>query len=124
MHDFHVFVGLAEVPESSSVEEATEHLVAHENADISIYCEVGPTLTVLLNPQRAFVMWIAQGGDAGKHAVDSDTDGSDEHEFTLANGQVDEFSAADTVSREAALEAVAHFLKTREASPRLAWRED
>ena len=116
--------GSSDAPSPVEVADLTATLAACSDGDFSIQSIRGPILIVLLNPHRAFVMWMAEEGDAGKHAIDADGDALESFRFQLANGQVDEFSAFDTVSREAALEAVAHFLKTREASPQLTWRED
>jgi len=114
----------SELPSPKREAELLEQLSATPDADFSAQSPLGPILTVLLNPHRAFVLWMAEEGDSGKHATDSEIHGLDEQKFTLANGQVDEFSAFDTVSRGAATQAVAHFLKTREASSRLTWKED
>ncbi len=103
--------------------EVLATLAVCEEADWSIEHNDGPILIVLLNPQRAFVMWMREEGDAGMHAVDPNADGSDSQEFVLSNGQVDEFSNFDTVSRELALDAVAHFLRARAPSPQLQWQE-
>lgn len=96
-------------------------LAAGKDADFGIEHNDGPLLVVLLNPERAFVMWMSEQGSTGQHAVEPSADGQDAQEFVLSNGQVDEFSSYDTISREVALEAVAHFIQTREPSHHLKW---
>ena len=102
--------------------EVMHALFLCKEADFSIEHNDGPILFVLLNPQRAFVMWMREEGDAGMHAVDPSAEGSDFQELVLSNGQVDEFSNFDTITREAARDALAHFLETREPSTKLNWQ--
>jgi Immunity protein Imm1 len=82
--------------------------------DLSIDSYEEPTLTVLANERRAFVMLLRYYGDAGMHAGDPGAEGDEEPErFTLANGQVDEFPREWTVTHAQAMASVRAFLETR-----------
>ncbi len=70
-----------------------------------------PSLLVLLNDERAFVMLLRHDGDEGFLAGDPATAGDQAPEsFRLGNGQVDEFERSRTVTHEQALSCVRAFV--------------
>jgi len=84
----------------------------------------GRSICMLRNGHRALLMFrdaddgslvaLADGGVPDVPAV----------EFTLANGQRDEYPGAWTVSAEQAIAALEHFFATAVLAPFLAWRDD
>ena len=84
----------------------------------------GEALSVLFEPERAFVMELAGPGDPGSVARDPEV--ARERApvaFTLSNGQVDEWPLEATVSHAQALDAVAAWAEGRRAAS-LRWTDD
>lgn len=82
------------------------------------------SLSLLVEPRRAFVMYTAFPGDSGMTARDEEMKGSHETAaFTLSNGQVDEFPYEETLSKNDALAVVGHFLNAGELAPSVRWVE-
>jgi hypothetical protein len=82
------------------------------------------SLTLLLGPRRAFVMYLAFPGDSGVTAHDARMAGSpDIASFTLSNGQVDEFSYEETLPKDDALAVVEHFVSSGGLAPWVEWVE-
>ena len=82
------------------------------------------SLTLLIEPTRTFVMYLAFPGDSGVSARDPAVTGSlDTAAFTLSNGQVDEFPYEGTVPTDNALSVVEHFVRTGELATSVAWAE-
>jgi hypothetical protein len=75
---------------------------------ITSYAE--PSLLLLVNRERAFVMLLAHDGDEGVLAGDRSAVGDRTPEsFELSNGQVDEFERSRTTTHEQALGCVRSF---------------
>jgi hypothetical protein len=82
------------------------------------------SLNLLIEPMRAFVMYLAFDGDSGVTARDPGMAGSPgKASFTLSNGQVDEFDYEETLPKDDAISVVRHFLSTGEHAPWVAWVE-
>jgi hypothetical protein len=82
----------------------------------------GDSLTLLIEPSRAFVMYLASAGDSGVTAHDHRMTGSpDKASFTLSNGQVDDFE--ETLPKDETLAIVEHFVTSGELAPWVAWVE-
>ena len=82
------------------------------------------SLTLLIEPTRTFVMYLAFPGDSGMTARDPEVTGSlDTAAFTLSNGQVDEFPYDETLPKDDALSVVQHFVRTGERAPSVMWAE-
>jgi Immunity protein Imm1 len=80
------------------------------------------SLTLLIEPRRAFVMYLAFPGDSGVTAHDPRMTGSPEKaSFTLSNGQVDEFGYEETLPKDDVIAVVDHFLRTGELPRSVAW---
>jgi hypothetical protein len=84
----------------------------------------GEALTVLFEPERAFVMELGGPDDAGSVACDPERSGERQPvAFTLSNGQVDEWPLEATVSRDQALDAVADWAQAQRTAS-LLWTDD
>jgi len=83
------------------------------------------SLSLLIEPSRAFVMYLAFPGDSGGvTAHDPRMTGSPKRaSFTLSNGQVDEFGYEETLPKDEAIAIVDHFLRTGELAPWVRWVE-
>lgn len=81
------------------------------------------SLTLLIEPKRAFVMYL-DDGDSSVTARDPSMAGSPSMaRFTLSNGQVDEFSLEETLPKDDALAVVQHFVSSGGLAPWIAWVE-
>ena len=82
------------------------------------------SLSLLVEPRRAFVMYLAFDGDSGVTARDPRMAGSPgKASFTLSNGPVDEFDYEETLPKDDAIPVIRHFLSTGELPPWIAWIE-
>ena len=84
----------------------------------------GPLLAVVPGPGRVFVMYLAEEGDAGYHAIDPAGSPEVERGYELSNGQEDTWPDSETVSSDNALPIVEHLLQHDERWPRMAWHND
>jgi hypothetical protein len=84
----------------------------------------GPLLCVLPGGGRIFVMYLAEEGDAGYHAIDPVGSPEVERGYLLSNGQQDWWPDSETVSSEYALPIVEHLLRYNERWPGVAWNND
>jgi hypothetical protein len=85
----------------------------------------GPCVCMLRSAARALLMFLREQGDVGfTSRADDDMSGPGTLEFTLANGQVEDYPAAWTVSAERAREALEHFFQTGAMAPFVAWNDD
>jgi hypothetical protein len=91
--------------------------------EINLTSVDGPILCVLLSGSDAFLMFLQAAEDAGSS---SRNPGAREGEvaFLLANGQMDRFPAAWTVTRGDALRAIAHFVGHSTRAEWIAWHEE
>jgi hypothetical protein len=84
----------------------------------------GEALTVLFEPERAFVMELGGPDDAGSVACDPERSGERQPvAFTLSNDHVDEWPLEATVSRDQALDAVADWAQAQRTAS-LLWTDD
>lgn len=85
----------------------------------------GQRICMLRSGSRAFLMFQSGDDDTGLVArAGGDAPDAATVEFTLANGQRDEYPAAWTVSAEQAVAALEHFFATAVLAPFLAWSDD
>lgn len=86
----------------------------------------GAALCVLVNRDKAFLMFLRAEGDSGFTSRDPDYSGSADSqiEFLLANGQRDEYSAQWCVSITEAIKAVYYFFESGQKSPLIFWHQD
>ena len=98
--------------------------VASDAGELDLTRYEEDSLTLLIEPSRAFVMYLKSARDSGVTAHDPRKAGSpDKASFTLSNGQVDEFDYEETLRKSDAIAVVDHFLSTGELAPWVAWVE-
>jgi immunity protein Imm1 of predicted polymorphic toxin system len=89
--------------------------------------EDGPSLTMLVNGERAWLMYLRHHEDAGFSSRNPEYSGPPDAlmEFVLVNGQGDEYPVAWTVSLEQALRACEYYISTQGGrSPDIVWHDD
>jgi len=97
-------------------------LLATGSGEIWIGAYGPESLTVLVNPGRAFVMLLRADDDEGLLAGDPGAEGDcGDEAFTLSNGQVDEFERERTVTHDQAMLCVHSFLADRTLSADVRW---
>jgi hypothetical protein len=85
----------------------------------------GASMCLLRSGDRALLMYLRTAGDTGfTSRSDTPTAGPPTTRFGLANGQVDEYPSAWTVSTSRAIEALEYFLRTEDRPPFIAWNDD
>ena len=105
-------------------EEQVRRLVASGDADIWIGDHSERTLTLLVNADRAFVMFLLEDRDESVTAGDPAAEGDHRPEhFTLSNGEVDEFERQTTTTHAQALKCVRTFLRDRSLDPHVRWTQ-
>jgi hypothetical protein len=110
------------IPEG--IRETIRAVVAAGIGEIWLEHPDGPLLCVLPGPGRVYVMYLAEEGDAGYHAVDPASSPEVERGYVLSNGQRDEWPDCETVSSDNALPIVEHLLRYNERWPGVAWNND
>jgi hypothetical protein len=96
-----------------------------ERQELWLVSRGGPRMCMLRNRDRALLLFQRHGSDtAFTTRARDEVAGPKVVEFTLANGQRDEYPAAWTVDVERAREALEYFFETRAMAPFLAWGED
>jgi hypothetical protein len=117
--------GVREDVAAAAVRSAAAGVLAGSGAgELWLRRWTGATLTVLYEPERAFVMRLSGPDDAGSVACDP-ARGGDRRPvaFTLGNGQVDTWPLEATISREQALDVMAGWAVERHSGP-LVWTDD
>jgi hypothetical protein len=117
--------GVRDNLEAAAVRAAVADLLAAAaTGELWLRRWTGEALTVLFEPERAFVMELSGIGDVGSVACDPLRSGERRPvAFTLSNGQVDEWPHEATVSRDQALDAVAGWAAAQR-SESLLWTDD
>jgi hypothetical protein len=67
----------------------------------------GASISMLRNSEHAFLMYLREFGDSGFVSVGEETEGS--VQYTLGNGQVDEYPLSWCISLEECYKALAYF---------------
>jgi hypothetical protein len=97
----------------------------HPYREVQLTSPAGPSLFMLRSHDRALLMFLREGGDAGfTSRADGAVPGPERREFLLSNGQRDEYPASWTVSVARAHEAFEHFFETGERPPFVLWHDD
>jgi hypothetical protein len=117
--------GVGDNVEAAAVRTAVaDVLAATATGELWLRRWTGEALTVLFEPERAFVMKLSARDDVGSVACDPLRSGERQSvAFTLSNGQVDEWPLEATVSRDQALDAVAGWAEAQR-SESLVWTDD
>jgi hypothetical protein len=110
--------------EPEQAEAHVRRLVASGDADIWVADYSERSLTVLVNPERAYVMLLLEDRDESLMAGDPAAAGDETPErFTLDNGQVDELPRQSTVTHAQAMKCVRSFLRDGSLDPDVRWLE-
>ena len=99
-------------------------VAALSRAEIWLSAPGGASLCLLKSNERAVLMLLRTEGDAGLTSRATEPVGDSVLQFTLANGQVDEYPAAWTVPFDDARRAVEYFWFSKAAAPFLSWHDD
>lgn len=96
----------------------------HERAEIWLESDAGPRLCVLKSGGVAFLMFLREKGDAGMSSRGAESSGGSATEFTLSNGQADEYPTGWCVPFDAARRAAEYFWFHRAPAPFIDWHDD
>ena len=84
----------------------------------------GPSMFMLRNRHAAWLMYLREPGDAGFHSS-GEPGRVGAAEFTLGNGQVDEYPLTWCIAVEQCYKAIAYFCVNEGEKPGwIAWTED
>jgi hypothetical protein len=86
--------------------------------------EDGPTIGVVTNRVRAMLVWMAEPGDPGRHAVDPTAGDGRGDGYRLSNGQVDRYADRDTVPFALARRIVREVLDNGTTGDGVTWHDD
>ena len=82
----------------------------------------GPSMCMLRNGDRAWLMYLRENGDSGFVSLGDPKRNGVEH-YTLSNGQVDEYPLAWCIDLEQCYKAIAYFFVNEGARPDwLTWK--
>jgi hypothetical protein len=101
-------------------ENEVRRLVASGDAEIWIGDHSERTLTLLVNADRAFVMFLLEDRDESLVAGEPAAEGDDTPE-RFGNDQVDEFARQQTTTHEQAMSCVRSFLRDGSLDPGVRW---
>ena len=98
-------------------------VAALSRAEIWLSAPGSASLCLLKSNERAVLMLLRSEGDAGLTSRATEPVGDSVLQFTLANGQVDEYPAAWTVPFDDARRAVEYFWFSKAAAPFVSWHD-
>ena len=100
-------------------------LAGRQYAEIWLSQGTAKALSLLVNRDLAWIMYLVNIDEQCWHSVESRSSGASDAtlEFVLANGQRDEYPASWAVPTEQALSALECFFLRQERSPALSWLE-
>lgn len=109
-----------------SLSERLAGLSGLPRAELRIHEVDGPSLCLLKSDDRALLTFLSNDEDPGQTSRDGGTSASpaDLVEFTLSNGQIDQYPASWTVDYAVARRVVEYFWFRREPAPFIAWHHD
>jgi hypothetical protein len=84
----------------------------------------GPVIGIVTNGSRAMVVWMAEPGDPGRHAVDPGAGEGRGDGYRLGNGQVDRYADRDTVPFALARRIVTELLDSGTTGEDVNWHDD
>jgi hypothetical protein len=116
---------VAPVESLTQLRSVLDAAAAKPRQEVWLFSPSGPSLCMLRNQDRALLMFLREPGDAGfTSRSEIPVTGDSSTQFMLANGQLEEYPTAWTISTERAREALEHFLQTEERSPSVVWNDD
>lgn len=94
--------------------------------EIWVYSEDEQSMCALINGDYGWLMYLREEGDAGFSSRNPDYTGSDDEtmEFTLSNGQVDEYPLAWVLPVEIVNKALEYFEKNHKLPDFITWHDD
>jgi len=94
------------------------------------FCEIwisgfgDSSLTVLMNQDKAFVMYLRNEDDGGFNSLNSEIETDEMMDFLLSNGQMDEYPLNFLVDKEFAEKALLEYYKSGEMWNGIKWLEN
>ena len=95
-----------------------------EDVEYSLTGHGETSLTILLNKNKAFAMYLREEGDSGLTTLNYNDHGYKMQSFILANGQHDEYPMDYLVTKREAIEIMRYYLLTGKLSEGVDWREE
>lgn len=84
-----------------------------------------PSLCILVNKERAFVMYLRYNGDVGYTSRDlTKSNTTEKIDFYLANGQLDKYPLFSTIPIQDAIKALQYFYLHQNMDPIITWYND
>lgn len=118
----HIQRGRALMYEIEEFGEALDRFDAQPAFELWLNVPGGASMSMLRNGKHAFLMYLREPGDSGYVSVGDAADGS--VQYTLGNGQVDEYPRSWCISLETCYMALAFFFVNDRMRPeRLRWQE-
>jgi hypothetical protein len=112
-----------QVASSGALSDLLIELDHNASFEFWIYAPAGPSMCLLRSGPRAWLMYLRFEGDSGFTSIGEDQT-TDMAQFTLSNGQVDEYPMAWCIQLPLALKAIQQFFATDGAQPAvIAWAE-
>ena len=113
----------------NSIEELASYLQTAQKYDyLELWLEQlnGAALSVLVNKDNAWLMFLREEGDSGFSSRNPDYIGATnaELDFLLSNGQRDKYPTSWCLPTNKALQAVLHFFEHGEKPEWIQWHED
>ncbi len=93
------------------------------------FCEIwisgfgDASLTILMNQDKAFMMYLRNEDDSGFNSLDSEIETDEMMKFLLSNGQMDEYPLNFLVDKELAGKALLEYYKSGEMWNGIKWLE-
>lgn len=103
--------------------EALNDFDEHQQFELWVNVENGPSLCMLRNGENAFLMYLRFSGDQGFFSLGNPA-AKGTVGYTLANGQLDEYPASWSVEKEQCYKAVAYVYVNEGLKPEwITWHE-
>lgn len=114
------------IQNAEELEWQFERIQGTQFAEIWLQHETGQWLGVLINRNRAMLIYGRFEGDPGFSSRSSPEENESEElvEFILSNGQRDEYRASWTVSTELALRGIVYLFTHGQPVPWITWHDD
>jgi len=95
----------------------------HDQFELGLSIADGPSICMLRNGEHAFVMYMRFPGDSGFVSIGASMS-KEQVQYTLGNGQVDEYPRSWCIPTEQCFQALMYFFVNDGARPEgIAWHE-
>jgi hypothetical protein len=114
------------IQNAEELERHFERVQGAHYAEIWLQRDSGQSLGVLINRNRAVLVYGRFEGDPGFSSRTSleESEAEERVEFILSNGQCADYPASWTVSTEAALRAIVYLFTHGQPAPWITWHDD